>query len=153
MAISFLWALYLTASLILFATLHKSDGSLAANGANVCSRSQRYSIKKTHYFCFLRRRRRSAWLARCLSVCFLSQDWTLFSVRFPHYILRCFDTVFRRPYRCFSIALKMFLSLSDRYKLCTSDWLWNEVCQNAVFSKIDMTMTTINKKTSKSIKS
>ena len=46
MAISFLWALYLTASLILFATLHKSDGSLDANGANVCSRSQRYSIKR-----------------------------------------------------------------------------------------------------------
>ena len=47
MAISFLWALYLKASLILLATLHKSDGSLAANGANVCSRSQRYSFKKT----------------------------------------------------------------------------------------------------------
>ena len=32
--------------------------------------------------------------------------------------LRCFDTaVFRRPYRCFSIALKVILSLSDRYKL------------------------------------
>ena len=55
MAISFLWALYLKASLILLATLHKSDGSLAANGANVCSRSQRYSIKTTHQFCFLSR--------------------------------------------------------------------------------------------------
>ena len=32
-----------------------------------------------------------------------------------------------------------------RYKLFTSDWLWNEVCQSAVFSKIDITMTTINK--------
>ena len=28
--------------------------------------------------------------------------------------LRCFDTVFRRPYRYFSIALKVFYSLSDR---------------------------------------
>ena len=33
-----------------------------------------------------------------------------------------------------------------RYKLFTSDWLLNEVCQNAVFGKIDITMTTINKK-------
>ena len=59
--------------------------------------------------------------------------------------VRYFDTVFRRPYRCFSIVLKVILSLSDRYKLFTSDWLWIEVCQNAVFSKIDITMTTINK--------
>ena len=27
-------------------------------------------------------------------------------------LLRCFDTVFHRPYRCFSIALKVILSLS-----------------------------------------
>ena len=37
--------------------------------------------------------------------------------------LRCFDIVFRRPYRYFSIALKVILSLSDRYKIFTSDWL------------------------------
>ena len=37
--------------------------------------------------------------------------------------LRCFDTVFRRPYRCFSIALKVILSLFDRYKLFTSNCL------------------------------
>ena len=61
-------------------------------------------------------------------------------------LIRCFDTVSRRPYRCFSIALKVVLSLSDRNKIFTSDWLWIEVCQNAVFSKIDVTMTTINKK-------
>ena len=59
---------------------------------------------------------------------------------------RCFDTVFGRPYRCFLITLKVILSLSDRYKLFTSDWIWIEVCQNAVFSKIDIFMTTINKK-------
>ena len=35
--------------------------------------------------------------------------------------LRCFDTVFGRPYRCFSIVLKVILSLSDRYKLFASD--------------------------------
>ena len=28
--------------------------------------------------------------------------------------IRCFDTVFRRPFRCFSITLKVILSLSDR---------------------------------------
>ena len=36
-------------------------------------------------------------------------------------VLRCFGTVFRRPYRCFSIALKLILSLSDRYKIFTSE--------------------------------
>ena len=43
--------------------------------------------------------------------------------------LRCFDTVFQRPSRYFSIALKVFFSLSDRYKIFTKklamDWnLW-----------------------------
>ena len=36
--------------------------------------------------------------------------------------LRCFDTVFWRPYRYLSIPLKVTLSLSDRYKIFTSDW-------------------------------
>ena len=60
--------------------------------------------------------------------------------------LRCFDTVFQKPYRYFSIALKVFFSMSDRYKIFTSNWLWTEICENAVLSKIDITMTTINKK-------
>ena len=62
-------------------------------------------------------------------------------------LLRCFYIVFRRPHRCFSIALKVFLSLSDRHKIFTSDWLWTEVCQNAVFrkKKNDISMTTITK--------
>ena len=66
-----------------------------------------------------------------------------------HYLtrpLRCFDTVFQRPYRYFSIALKVVFSLSDRYKIFTSNWLWIEICENVVLSKIDITMTTINKK-------
>ena len=58
-----------------------------------------------------------------------------------------------RSYRYFSIVLKVILSLSDRYKLFTNDWLWIEVCQNIVFSKIDITMTTMNQKTWNSIKS
>ena len=29
--------------------------------------------------------------------------------------IRCFDTVFQRPYRYFSIALKVVFSSSDRY--------------------------------------
>ena len=71
---------------------------------------------------------------------------------FPHspnssiHSLRCFDAVSQRPYRCFSIALKVILSLFDRHKISTSDWLWIEVCENAVFSKVDVTITTINKK-------
>ena len=60
--------------------------------------------------------------------------------------LRCFDTVFQRPYRYFSNALKVFFfSLSDRYKIFTSNWPWIEICENVVLSKIDITMTAINK--------
>ena len=36
--------------------------------------------------------------------------------------------------------------MSDRYKIFASDGLRIEVCQNVVLSKIDITMTTINKK-------
>ena len=46
-------------------------------------------------------------------------------------LLRCFDTVFRRPYQYFSIALKVILSLSNHCKIFSTDWLWIEVCQNA----------------------
>ena len=60
--------------------------------------------------------------------------------------LRCFDTVSQRPYRYFSIALKVVFTLSDRYKILTSNWLWIEICENVVLSKIDITMTTVNKK-------
>ena len=35
--------------------------------------------------------------------------------------LRCFDIVFPRPYRHLLIALKVILSLPDRYKIFTSD--------------------------------
>ena len=60
--------------------------------------------------------------------------------------LRCFDTVFQRPYKYFLIALKVVFSLSNHYKIFTSNWLWIQICQNLVLSKIDITMTTINKK-------
>ena len=55
------------------------------------------------------------------------------------------DTAFGRLYRCFSITLKLILSLSDRRKIFTSDWLWIEVCHNAAFSIVDITMTTTSK--------
>ena len=55
------------------------------------------------------------------------------------------------PYT-FSAATPVFFSdlkhdffLSVRYKIFTTDGPWIEVCQNAVFSKMDITMTTINK--------
>ena len=51
---------------------------------------------------------------------------------------------------CFSEAIPIFLSslksgfsLSDRYKIITSNWLWIEIYENVVLSKIDITMTTI----------
>ena len=40
--------------------------------------------------------------------------------------------------------LKSVFSLSDRYKIFTSNWLRIEICENAVLSRIDVTMTTIN---------
>ena len=43
----------------------------------------------------------------------------------------------------------MVVSSSDRYKIFTSNWLWIEICENVVLSKIDITMTTINKKIDK----
>ena len=58
--------------------------------------------------------------------------------------LRCFDTVFQRSY--FSIELKVDFSLSNRSKIFTSNWLWIEICENVVSNKINITMTTINKK-------
>ena len=39
----------------------------------------------------------------------------------------------------------MVFSLSDRYTIFTSIWLWIEICKNVVLSKIDITMTTIKK--------
>ena len=36
-------------------------------------------------------------------------------------LLTCFDIVFQRPYRSFSIALKVILSSSDRYKIFTRE--------------------------------
>ena len=59
--------------------------------------------------------------------------------------LRCFDTVFQRANRYFSKALKVLFSLSDRYIIFTSNWLWIEICENVVLSKIDITMTTTKK--------
>ena len=53
----------------------------------------------------------------------------------------------------FSVALKVILFLSDRHKIFTSDWLWTEVCQNAVFSKIDINHYDNKKQQKKSIKS
>ena len=60
--------------------------------------------------------------------------------------LRFFDTVFQRPHRYFSIVLKVVFSLYDRYKIFISNWLCIEICENVVLSKIDITITTIDKK-------
>ena len=48
------------------------------------------------------------------------------------------------PILLFFNRLKSVFSLSDRYKIFTSNWLWIEICENAVLSKIDVTMTTVN---------
>ena len=78
---------------------------------------------------------------------FRGQIFTCVAVYKVCYFLRCFDTVFQRPYRYFTIALKVVFSLSNSYKIFTSIyWLWIEICENVVLSKIDITTTTINKK-------
>ena len=59
--------------------------------------------------------------------------------------LRCFNTVFWRPY-----PSDIFQSLCDCYKIFTSDFILIEICQNALLGKIDITMTTINEKLDKS---
>ena len=51
-------------------------------------------------------------------------------------VLRCFDTVFQRPYRHFSVTLRVAFFLSDRYHIFTSNWLWIEICEKAVLSKL-----------------
>ena len=105
------------------------------------------------------------WLGQIIYLCYYkvlnqgfvrSHNWSFRSVSPLRNALRRFktliqikvliNTVFRRLYWYSSIALKVILSLSDRYKIFTSDWIWIEVCQNAVISKIDITMTTMNKK-------
>ena len=49
-------------------------------------------------------------------VSFFEDNTALFVI-----VLSCFGTVFRRPHRYFSIALKLILSLSDLYKIFTSE--------------------------------
>ena len=60
-------------------------------------------------------------------------------------VLKMFRYSFSETIAMFFNRLKSNLSLADRHKIFTSDWLWIEVCQNAVFSKIDITMRTIKK--------
>ena len=59
--------------------------------------------------------------------------------------LKMFRYSFSETIAMFFNRLKSNLCLADRIKIFTSDWLWIEVCQNAVFSKIDITMRTIKK--------
>ena len=56
------------------------------------------------------------------------------------------DTVFWRPYLPFSIGFYEVFSYSNRCEIYTSYWFWIEVCPNLAFSKIDITMATINRK-------
>ena len=60
--------------------------------------------------------------------------------------LKVFRYSFSETIPMFFNRLKINLSLPDRHKIFTSDWLSIDVCQNAVFSKIHITMTTIKKK-------
>ena len=58
---------------------------------------------------------------------------------------RYFDTVFHRPHQYFLIVLKVFFFLLRSLQNFTSNWRWIEICENVVLSKMDITMTTINK--------
>ena len=61
-------------------------------------------------------------------------------------VVKVFRYSFSEAIPIFSIALKVFFPLSERYKIFTSNWLWIEICENVVLSKINITMTTINEK-------
>ena len=65
--------------------------------------------------------------------------------RFTRFFFKVIRYSFPVLYQYFSIALKVIFSLSDRYKIFTSNWLWIEIYENLVLSKIDITMTKINK--------
>ena len=60
--------------------------------------------------------------------------------------LRVFRYSFSEAISIFLKRLKSVFSLSDRYKIFPSNWLWTEMCENVVLSKIDITRTTVNKK-------
>ena len=54
--------------------------------------------------------------------------------------------IFILYFKVFRYSFFFFFSLSDRYKIFTCNSLWIEICENVVLSKIDITMTTTNKK-------
>ena len=81
----------------------------------------------------------------CRHSFFLNPKPIIIMLAFVKAGFKVFRYSFGRPHQCFSITLKVILSLSDHYNIFTNDWLWIEVCQNTVLSKIDITMTTINK--------
>ena len=91
-----------------------------------------------HLECYSKRQR-SIYTARSSFplTCHLLIIILLTSAPIPHNIwditLRCFDTVFQRPYRYLSNALKATLSLCDRYRIFTSNWLWIENCENRYY--------------------
>ena len=60
--------------------------------------------------------------------------------------VKVFRYSFSEAIPIFFNRLKSGFPLSDRYKIVTKNWLWIEICENVVLSKIDITMTTINKK-------
>ena len=79
-------------------------------------------------FCFLRGPLR--WLTAAKNAIV---SWLLnFRIRmFVKSAVRCFDTVFQRLYRYFSITLKVFsFSVPDRYEVFTSNCLWIENVNN-----------------------
>ena len=63
-------------------------------------------------------------------------------VKFP--FLLCFSEAM--PIFFNRLKSPVFFSLSYRYEIFASNWLWIEICENLVLSKIKITMTIINKK-------
>ena len=57
-------------------------------------------------------------------------------------ILGVFPYSFPEAIPIFFNRLKSGFSLSDRYKIFSSNWCWIKICKNVVLSKIDITMTT-----------
>ena len=60
--------------------------------------------------------------------------------------LKVFQYSFSEAIPIFFNRLKSVFFLVRSLKMFTSNWLWIEICENVVLSKIDITMTTTNKK-------
>ena len=105
----------------------------------------RVACSQSLYFLFLALPVRSCALSNC------RKKKVKTSVdRLDYLVISAYYMYFKVFRYSFSEAIPIFFKsvfffLSDHHKIFTSNWRWIEICENVVLSKIDITMTTINK--------